>query len=1681
MRTSTFTALLLSIFLLLSVFTKAQLVVTEPPFPTENDEVNIIFDATQGSAGLAGYTGDVYAHIGVITNESAGNTDWKYVKTEWGQNTPETLLEKIDTDLYKLVITPSVREYFEIPDGETVEQIAMVFRSAEPVGESYLEGKTTEGNDILVEMFQGGLNVSIISPYESSILLELNDELEIIIQANSADSIFLFIDNQLVKKDEGNNLSYDFIANSYGEVMLVASAKNNSQELSDTATCFVRPEPTVEIFPSGLEDGINYIDETTVVLAFYAPAKEYAFAIGDFNNWSPNEDSYMKKTPDGNRFWIEIENLEPNKEYAYQYFIDGNLKIGDPYCEKILDPWNDRWIPETSYPNLLPYPEGKTTGIVSVLQTAQTEYPWQVEDFEAPYASDLVIYELLIRDFTEERTFQSLIDTLEYLDRLGVNAIELMPVIEFDGNESWGYGPSYFFAVDKYYGPAETLKAFIDECHKKDISVIMDIVLNHATGNSPLAQLYWNSETGQTTEENPWFNVVSPHPFSVFHDFNHDSELTRSFMKRVLQFWIDEYKFDGYRYDLSKGFTQKYTGDDIGAWSEYDQGRIDNIERLTNWVLDANPKAYNILEHFADNDEETVLANAGIMLWGVMCEQYGDATMGWDSNLSWGYYGNRGWSQPNLVTFMESHDEERLQFKNEEWGNCENSDYCVKDTTIGLSRLETASALFLTFPGPKMIWQFGEQGYDYSINWPTMTEESRTANKPPKWDYMEIPARKKVFNTYSRLINMRKENDIFRSPYTTVNMDVGGTGKRIILSNTGLPANEVQHAIAMGNFDVNGFNMQPGFNHTGTWFEFYTGQAINVTTTTDEVFLAPGDFKIFTNIAVEPWCNLQWPYEITATPCEIIQVYGQIRVPSVTNQVGPAAEVEAWVGFSPNNSNPAGSDWTWVDASFYGDRSATGETTGEIINDEYVASLPSLATGTWHYTFRYRINGKFIYGGCQPDGGYSGGGIWNGDSFISGTLTVEDITTKKWFVSVDGSNSNSGNASSPFATIQHAINQSTTCDTIIVAQGTYLENIDFDGHNVLVASEYLNSNDENIISQTVIDGGENGSVAKFINNENNGAHLYGFTLKNGLTSGEFPYNSGAGVQIIEASASLSHLIITDNSSVDCGGGIFCNQGSAIIKNTIIKNNNSGCATGLGVNASSVILEESEIINNIGSWGKAISAWETATLIISKSKIIGNSSSETDENPLIQIGENSTLLADNILVVDNISNKLLTIEGAINIESSTIANNSGFGGTENPATLFNSGSAENTIIRDSEINFSYSFYPDYCNMSADLGGTNINTDPILSNPSGGDYSLGNGSPCIDAGNPNFAFSNDLTDIDGFLRVWDGNGDGSVIIDMGAYEFGAPKLIFIGNDTTLCENEELVLDAGNGYTSYNWNDGLAYTQELNVSESGEYFVEVGLPEGGFGFGTISVIFEPTPIVQLSPTYTICEGSEITLNAGDDFLGYLWSNGSQEQFQTFSEAGEIWVEIENYSECWSERFTINIAFESLPIVELGVDTTICNDISITLDAGEGASYLWNTGATTRTISTPIDTTFISTISYSVEVTSENGCVGEGFREITFKYCTGIEELTSIIEAEIQPNPSRGDFALILNSSEKMELQIEIISTKGEVIKRIENLEIIGKNRLPFNLQNHNSGLYFMRVISKKGVLIKKIVLTQ
>jgi hypothetical protein len=151
--------------------------------------------------------------------------------------------------------------------------------------------------------------------------------------------------------------------------------------VADSFYFYVRPDVTVAGLPAGITDGINYIANDSVVLCLYAPLKEYAFVIGDFNNWLPDEEFYMYRTPDGDRYWCPIGRLIPGKEYIYQYLVDGSVRIGDPYAAKVSDPWNDTYIDEATYPGLIGYPAGKTSGIATVLQTDKPQYSWQTGGF----------------------------------------------------------------------------------------------------------------------------------------------------------------------------------------------------------------------------------------------------------------------------------------------------------------------------------------------------------------------------------------------------------------------------------------------------------------------------------------------------------------------------------------------------------------------------------------------------------------------------------------------------------------------------------------------------------------------------------------------------------------------------------------------------------------------------------------------------------------------------------------------------------------------------------------------------------------------------------------------------------------------------------------------------------------------------------------------------------------------------------------------------------------------------------------------------------------------------------------------------------------------------------------------------------------------------------------------------
>lgn len=605
-------------------------------------------------------------------------------------------------------------------------------------------------------------------------------------------------------------------------------------EKEDTVTPDSPGSETEIPLPDHLRDGITQIGDDSLAFVLFAPKKETVHLIGDFNDWKVTETYQMHKS--GDRFWIKIGGLQKNREYICQYLIDRTIRIADPYADKISDPDNDKYISRSVYPDLPTYPTGKTTEIAMVVSTNRNTYPWQITNFKVLHPENMVIYEILIRDFTNERTIKAAKEKIAYLKDLGINAVELMPFNEFEGNNSWGYNPSFYFAPDKAYGTAEDYKNFIDECHANGIAVIMDIVFNHSYGQSPLVRMYQNPD-GTPSADNPWYNQKSnfSNPDAQWgYDFNHESIYTKQLIDSICSHWMTHYQIDGFRFDFTKGFSNTpYVGNDNWG-STYDAARIKNLKRIYDAIKKRKPEALMICEHLADNSEEKELADYGLMLWGNMNYNFNEATMGYiqNSDISWTSYKQRKWSKPRLVAYMESHDEERLMFKNKSYGKTEGS-YDVKDLNTGLARTEAAAVMLLSFPGPKMIWQFGELGYDYELN------NDRMAPKPVRWDYFNVPARKNLYSVFAAMNTLRNNHPAFSSNDYTI--DVTGAFKQI-----GLKSAEGDACI-IANFDVRPLTQNVTFSKTGNWTEYFSNNSFSFTEKIQSIELQPGEYRVYLN------------------------------------------------------------------------------------------------------------------------------------------------------------------------------------------------------------------------------------------------------------------------------------------------------------------------------------------------------------------------------------------------------------------------------------------------------------------------------------------------------------------------------------------------------------------------------------------------------------------------------------------------------------------------------------------------------------------------------------------------------------------------------------------------------------------------------------------------------------------
>jgi 1,4-alpha-glucan branching enzyme len=471
------------------------------------------------------------------------------------------------------------------------------------------------------------------------------------------------------------------------------------------------------------------------------------------------------------------------------------------------------------------------------VSTAVDNYSWSVTNFSVTDKQKLNIYEILIRDFTEQSSINGVKAKIPYIKSLGVNAIELMPFNEFEGNDSWGYNPSFYFAPDKAYGTATDYKSFIDLCHTNGIAVIMDMVLNHSYGESPLVKMYMSGS--KVSADNPWYNVNSPNTsYSWGYDFNHQSLYTKQFVDSVCSYWIKEYKIDGFRFDFTKGFTNT-----SGDGQAYDASRIAILERMVSEIKKRKSDAIVIFEHLTDNSEEKELAEYGIMLWGNINYSMNEATMGWGEeqngtalkgDISWASYKQRGWNIPNLVAYMESHDEERIMYKNEQYGKSVTG-YDVKQIPVGLQRSKAAAVILFSLPGPKMIWQFGELGYDYKLG--SSMEDGRLEKKPVRWDYYDMAERKALHDVFSAMFNLRVSESIFTT--SSYSVDLRNNFKYVSLNGNG------KWVVSMANFDVAQVTKSVNFGKAAIWRDYFTGNTITTNSATENITLSPGEYRLY--------------------------------------------------------------------------------------------------------------------------------------------------------------------------------------------------------------------------------------------------------------------------------------------------------------------------------------------------------------------------------------------------------------------------------------------------------------------------------------------------------------------------------------------------------------------------------------------------------------------------------------------------------------------------------------------------------------------------------------------------------------------------------------------------------------------------------------------------------------------
>lgn len=451
-----------------------------------------------------------------------------------------------------------------------------------------------------------------------------------------------------------------------------------------------------------------------------APYNDGANLKGDFSDWN---DIPMEKGKDG-IFRVQVE-LEDGT-YQYKFGVKSKSWFFEP----------DTWV-DIIDPYATDIDDANQTSIVRVKEGERLvdTYVWQHDDNPLPSDHELVIYEMHVDDFSggepdsdPRGKYNYVIEKLDYLTELGINAIELMPLKEFPGDHSWGYNSRHFFATESSYGTTADLKQLIDTCHSRGIRIIFDCVFNHAESETPLTQIdhdYWFHHEAQDPD-----NYWGPEFNYEHYDDNFDTYPARRFAGDVVKYWVQEYHIDGIRYDAAK--------------------QIGNYDFM-HWIVNEAKHAagskpfFNVAEHIPETTDITNLEGPMDSCWhtsfyhtlvDLLCKGRYDTNRLKDvlDPRRQGFMGTT-----NVVNFLSNHDHDRLMVK---LGEHEIFDQAA------FRYIRLGTVLLMTAVGIPMVWM-GEEFGEYK---PKTIESAKL-----DWSLLKNDGNRSLFEFIQGLVALRKQ------------------------------------------------------------------------------------------------------------------------------------------------------------------------------------------------------------------------------------------------------------------------------------------------------------------------------------------------------------------------------------------------------------------------------------------------------------------------------------------------------------------------------------------------------------------------------------------------------------------------------------------------------------------------------------------------------------------------------------------------------------------------------------------------------------------------------------------------------------------------------------------------------------------------------------------------------------